>query len=71
MTMDTPSPDLLMTYHAGVTGHVDVDTWGSSYGWRSRFTNTGVDVRQYEGGTLIIDLIDAWQEILAEYPPRK
>ncbi len=59
MRLDKSSPDLLVTYHAGVKDRVDIDTWGYAYGRRGRFYGTDVDVRQYKEGTLIIDLINA------------
>ncbi len=43
--------DLLIVYHAGVQDKVDVQSWG--------YFGRRVDVREYQQGMLVIDVVDA------------
>lgn len=43
--------DLLVVYHAGVKDKIDVQQWG--------YFGRRWDVRQYQQGTLLLDLVDA------------
>jgi Domain of unknown function (DUF4136) len=47
----TGEADLLLVYHTGVKDQVDVQQWG--------YFGRRWDVRQYQQGTLIIDVVDA------------
>lgn len=48
-------PDFQIAYHGNVQSKVDVTNWGYTYpGWYG-----GVDVYQYDEGTLITDFVDA------------
>ena len=44
-------PDILLVYHAGVQDKVDVQQWG--------YAGRRWDVRQYNEGTLVVDVVDA------------
>ncbi len=46
-------PDLLVVYHTGKQGQIQIDSWGYGY-WGG-----GVDAYSYEEGTLVVDLVDA------------
>ena len=49
------NPDFKVAYHGDVQSKVDVTNWGYRYpGWYG-----GVEVYQYEEGTLIVDFVDA------------
>jgi len=54
-------PQLLVVYHTGVQDKVQVTDWGYGYGryggWG--YGGGGVDVYNYQQGTLIVDLVDA------------
>ena len=52
-------PDFLIAYHANVRDKIDVDTYGYRYGRYGRRIGTYTTVRQYQQGTLVIDLVDA------------
>jgi hypothetical protein len=54
-------PDFLIAVHTSRQQKLEVIDWGYTYGpyWRRGFGYGGVDVRQYEEGTLILDVIDA------------
>lgn len=57
--LDPAAPDLLLAYHFGVEDKVEVTDWGYTYPGRyGGWGGGGVDVRQYQEGTLILDLID-------------
>jgi hypothetical protein len=43
--------DVLLVYHAGVRDKIDVQQWG--------YAARRLDVRQYQQGTLVIDVVDA------------
>ena len=43
--------DLLLVYHAGVKDKLDVQQWG--------YFGRQFDIREYQQGTLILDLVDA------------
>ena len=68
--VSTDTPDLYVAYHAALIGKVDVTTvnrhYGYGPGWRGRGGSIGTEthVREYEEGTLILDLIDAKTESL-------
>ncbi len=48
------NPDFKIAYHGDVQSKVDVTNWGYRYpGWYG-----GVEVYQYEEGTLIVDFVD-------------
>lgn len=78
MIEDTESPDLYVTYHGESDKKVlvDIDTWGYAYGspWRRdpywggyrgyAVGPTRATVREYDVGTLIIDLYDAKEKQL-------
>jgi len=52
---DENNPDFLVAYHGNVQSKVDVTNWGYRYpGWYG-----GIEVYQYEEGTLIVDFVDA------------
>ncbi len=77
----TDDPQLLAVYHTGVQDKVEVTDWGYGYGAYGGWYGGGggVDVYQYQQGTLIIDFVDAvskelvWrgtaQGVLADSPP--
>lgn len=44
-------PDILLVYHAGVEDKLDVQQWG--------YFGRRWDVREYQQGTLVIDVVDA------------
>jgi hypothetical protein len=52
------APDLLVVYHAAVQRVIDIDTYTRGYGYRRR-AYSQTYVREYDVGTLIIDLIQA------------
>ncbi len=78
MIEDTENPDLYVTYHgeSDKKVRVDIDTWGYGYGspWRRdpfwggyggyAVGPTSATVREYDVGTLIIDLYDAKEKQL-------
>ena len=58
-------PDILVNYHVSAQQKLDVDTWNSGVygggyygGWGYGWGIPQTTVRQYEEGTLIIDVID-------------
>lgn len=54
-SVDENNPDFLVAYHGNVQSKVDVTNWGYRYpGWYG-----GIEVYQYEEGTLIVDFVDA------------
>lgn len=52
-------PDLFVAYHTNVKDKIDVDTYGYGYGPYGRRLGTYANVREYQQGTLVVDLIDA------------
>jgi hypothetical protein len=55
ITRDEANPDFLIAYHGDVQRRVDVTNWGYRYpGWYG-----GIDVYQYNEGTIVVDFIDA------------
>ncbi|QFU05297.1 hypothetical protein FIU82_09790 [Pseudoalteromonas sp. THAF3] len=54
--------DVLINYHASVDTKVDVDTFSTGYGARWDYWGIGYNVqtttREYEVGTLVIDVVD-------------
>jgi len=64
------NPDLLVTYHAGKEGKVEVNSYGYNYApgygrgaYRGGYGG-GIDTYNYTQGTLIIDIIDAVKQEL-------
>ena len=60
--VDRSAAKVLITYHLGVETKLDVDTINSGYGY-GRYggyggINTTTTVREYQEGTLLIDMID-------------
>lgn len=58
----TADPDFLVTSHVGVEQRIEVHDWGYSYGrsyGRHGMMVGSTDVREYDEGTLILDVIDA------------
>jgi hypothetical protein len=54
-SVNESNPDFLIAYHGDVQSKVDVTNWGYRYpGWYG-----GVEVYQYEEGTLIVDFVDS------------
>lgn len=54
-SLNESNPDILIAYHGDVQSKVDVTNWGYRYpGWYG-----GVEVYQYEEGTLIVDFVDS------------
>lgn len=54
-SVNESNPDFLIAYHGNVQSKVDVTNWGYRYpGWYG-----GVEVYQYEEGTLIVDFVDS------------
>jgi hypothetical protein len=58
MSATDADPDLLVVYHAAVQRVADIDTYTRGYGYRRR-AYTSTYVREYDVGTLIIDLVQA------------
>ncbi|MGB0895050.1 MAG: DUF4136 domain-containing protein [Parashewanella sp.] len=65
--VDNKSADLLVNYFTKVDNKIDVDTFNSSFGYRPYYgpnwwwggsTQTQTQVREYQVGTLFIDLVD-------------
>ena len=55
MTLSESSPDFLIAYHGDVQRRVDINNWGYRYpGWYG-----GIDVYQYNEGTIVVDFVDA------------
>ena len=54
--------DVLINYHASVDTKIDVDTFNVGYGARWNYWgmgyNTQTTTREYEVGTLILDVVD-------------
>jgi len=57
-------PDLLVAYHTNVKDKIDVDTYGYRYGRYGRRVGTRTTVREYQQGTLVVDLVDAKEKEL-------
>jgi hypothetical protein len=57
--VESGSPDFLVGYHAVLRAKMDVATIDRWYGYRGGgFANPHYDVRPYDEGTLLIDVID-------------
>ncbi|MDX1728419.1 MAG: DUF4136 domain-containing protein [Pseudoalteromonas tetraodonis] len=60
--VDVAQADVLINYHASVDKELEVDTFNVGYGARWGYWGTGfnhdVSAREYEVGTLVIDIID-------------
>lgn len=52
-------PDFLVMSHVGRQSRIQVTDWGWGYGPRAAWYGGGVDVYQYEEGTLVVDIADA------------
>jgi hypothetical protein len=60
LTADEQSPDLLVVYHIGVEGKIEVINYGYSYyGYGWAYSGRRVDAYRYKEGTLVLDLVDA------------
>lgn len=63
LTKGEGAADLLVTYHASVSQKIEVTptTMSFGYGWGRGYVgmSPGSDVRTYDEGTLIVDLLDA------------
>lgn len=61
--VDVAQADVLINYHASVDTKIDIDTVNVGYGARWNYWNMGYNTqtttREYEVGTLIIDVIDS------------
>lgn len=54
-SVNETNPDFMIAYHGDVQSKVDVTNWGYRYpGWYG-----GVEVYQYDEGTLIVDFVDS------------
>jgi hypothetical protein len=68
LTQTDSNPDLLIAIHTDVKDKVNVTSYGYAYapyysfGYWGPGIRGGTDVRQYEEGTLIIDMVDAQQK---------
>ena len=58
-------PDLHVVYHAVIDGRVDLETVTHHRGYRTGTAQSTTRVREYEVGTLILDLVDAATDSLA------
>ena len=59
-------PDFLVATHVGRQSKIQVTEWGYGYGPRAAwYGGGGVDVYQYEEGSLIVDIVDARTKQLA------
>ncbi|NUM77677.1 DUF4136 domain-containing protein [candidate division KSB1 bacterium] len=57
---NTDRPDFLVLYHVGAQDKINVTDWGYGYGRYGRwYGGRGVEVHQYQEGTLILDIIAA------------
>ena len=60
--VDMAQADVLINYHASVDKKIDVDTFNIGYGARWNYWgmgyNTQTTTREYEVGTLILDVVD-------------
>jgi len=60
--VDAAQADVLVNYHASVDKELEVDTFNVGYGARWGYWGTGFQrdttAREYEVGTLVIDIID-------------
>ncbi len=52
------NPDFLIALHSGAQQKTDINNYGYGLGWHG-WGMGGVDVYQYEEGTLIVDFIDS------------
>ena len=55
------NPDFLIAIHITTQQKINIVDWGYSYGpyWRRGYPYGGVEIYQYQEGTLIIDVINA------------
>lgn len=55
ITLDETNPDFLIAYYGNVQRKIDVQNWGYRYpGWYG-----GLEVYQYDEGTMVVDFVDA------------
>jgi len=69
LTQVAENPDVQIAIHTNVRSKVQLSTWGYSYSpyvvyWSSYgyFGTYGLEVREYQKGTLIVDFIDAQEK---------
>jgi hypothetical protein len=57
----TGTPDFLVATYVGQRSRIQVTDWGYGYGPRAAWygPGAGVDVYEYEEGSLIVDIVDA------------
>ena len=53
------APDFLVATYVGRRTRIQVTDWGYGYGPHARWYGGGLDVYEYEEGTLIVDIVDA------------
>jgi hypothetical protein len=53
------APDFLVATYVGRQSRIQVTDWGYGYGPRGAWYGGGVDVYQYEQGSLVLDIVDA------------
>lgn len=55
ITLSETTPDFLIAYYGNVKSKINVQNWGYRYpGWYG-----GVEVYQYDEGTMVVDFVDA------------
>jgi hypothetical protein len=60
LEVTSESPDFSIATHIGKNQRINVTDWGYGYGPYGRYRGySGVDVWEYEEGTLILDFVDA------------
>lgn len=59
LVQNSVEPDLLVAYYAGFKTEVDVSFWGYNYASDDQYVNGRMHAERYEGGTIIVDLVDA------------
>lgn len=52
------TPDFLVAYYVGRQSRIQVTDWGYGYGPRAAWYAGGVDVYQYEQGSLVLDIVN-------------
>ncbi len=53
------APDFLVATYVGRRTRIRVTDWGYGYGPRAAWYGGGVDLYQYEEGSLVVDVVDA------------
>ena len=65
LEMSSMSPDFLIATHVGKNQRINVTDWGYGYGPYGRYRGySGVDVWEYEEGTLLIDISEGMEKKL-------